>query len=512
MSFSKHQKNLKVISFGIILTLLSCISPPKKSYKTISKGKFTMDEFIGANAFVDDPIDKLQAVGFIREYHNWEWDDDGADYRGYPNNQMKWAPGIWNFDTFYQGIKDAGLVISPCIQGNVTWVHKGGLKHFDKPVDEVNSSSTDPLSYHKKAHHMYQFAARYGSVAVADDKLTLAPNQPRNSGMNLIHYLEDWNEQNKNWEGKNAHFSPEEYAAMSSANYDGHEKKMSKGSGTFGIKNADPNIKFVMGGLAGLDLDYVKQMRSWFEKNRTDKKFAADVINFHTYGWKSKKGWEDGGPAKSPEESMFKEKLEEITAYRDKNLPDLEVWVSEFGWDTNPKSPLCPPAIGNYDIQEVQGQWLIRSYLAFAAAGVDRAQMYMLRDVDPKSKIWYSSCGLVGPKGDWKPKKSWYYVYTLRNTLKHMVYAGEIQSENPNVLVYKFRQPGSKKVVYAVWANTSSGYRLNGYTIRVKGQYKAARLTELSVGQIEGKTSNLKFDDNKVVVNVSERPIFIRLE
>ncbi|HEY0056959.1 MAG TPA: hypothetical protein VGB63_16535 [Pedobacter sp.] len=506
------QKNFKVFPFCIILILLSCISAPKKSYQTISKGKFTMDEFIGANAFVDDPIDKLKAVGFIREYHNWEWDDDGTNYQGYPKNKIKWAPGIWNFDAFYQNINNAGLKISPCIQGNVTWLHEGDLKHFDKPLDDADSNTEDPLSYHKKAHHMYQFAARYGSSAVADDKLTLADNQPRSTAMNLVHYLEDWNEQNKDWEGKNAHFSPEEYAAMASANYDGHGRKMTKDGGTFGVKNADPKMKFVMGGLAGLDLDYVKQMKNWFEQNRTDKKFAADVINFHTYGWKSKNGWEDGGPAKSPEESRFKEKLQEITTYRDKNLPGLEVWVSEFGWDTNPESPLSPPAIGNYDIQEVQGQWLVRSYLAFAAAGVDRAQMYMLRDVDPKSKIWYSSCGLVGPKGDWKPKKSWFYVYTLKNTLKDMVYMGEIPSGNPNILIYKFNQPGSKKIVYAIWVNTSKGYQINDFKLKVKSEFKTAKLTELSAGKTEGKTSNLIFKNHELVVNVSERPIFLSLE
>jgi hypothetical protein len=471
-----------------------------------------MDQFIGANAFVDDPINKLKAVGFIREYHNWEWDDDGLNYQGYPHNQLKWAPGIWDFDTFYQEVNDAGMGISPCIQGNVKWLHTGNLKHFDKPIDEANVNTESPYSYHKKAHHMYQFAARYGSVAVADNNLTLAVDQPRKSGINLVHYLEDWNEQNKEWEGKSAHFSPEEYAAMASADYDGHGKTMTGGSGTFGIKNADPHMKLVMGGLAGLNLDYVKQMKAWFEKNRSDKKFAADVINFHTYGWKSKDGWEGGGPAKSPEESRFREKLEELTAYRDKHLPGIEVWVSEFGWDTNPESPLCPPEIGNYDIEEVQGQWLVRSYLAFAAAGVDRAQMYMLRDVDPKSKIWYSSCGLVGPKGDWKPKKSWYYVYTLKNTLKNMRYAGELKSRNENILIYKFNQPGIKKVVYAVWANTSNGYELNNYKLKVKGEFSAASLTELCAGKTGGKTLKLKFQNHELAFDVSERPVFIMLK
>lgn len=471
-----------------------------------------MDQFIGANAFIDDPIDKLMAVGFVREYHNWEWNDDNNNYVGYPNNKIKWTHENWDFDSFYQKINEAGLTISPCIQGKVRWLHKEPGNFSDKPVDEKESNTTDPASYQKKSHFMYQFAARYGASFVIDKNLTLADKQTRKSGMNLVHYLEDWNEQNKGWEGKKAKFSAEEYAAMASADYDGHCKTMQMGSATFGIKNADPSMKFVMGGLVGLNLKYIKQMKTWFEKNRADKKFAADVLNFHVYGWKYDKGWSGGGPPKSPEESNFKERLEEITEYRDKYLPGLEVWVSEFGWDTNPGSPLCAPPIGSFDIQEVQAQWLVRSYLAFAAAGVDRAQMYMLRDVDSKSPIWYASCGLVGQKGDWKPKKSWFYVYTLKNILKNMKYAGEIPSTNPAITIYKFKESGTKKQVYAIWAKTSSGYNVKGYKLKIKDEGDVASLIELKADNIEGNTSNLNLQNGEVVIDVSERPVFVKCE
>ncbi|MDB5120324.1 MAG: hypothetical protein JWN56_1542 [Sphingobacteriales bacterium] len=472
---------------------------------------FTMDKFIGTNAFVDDPINKLQAVGFIREYHNWEWNERGVDYKGYPNNKITWTPEDWNFDTFYKNINDAGLTVSPCIQGNVKWLNLGIYKNSEKPVDEAISSPDQAVSYQKKSHFMYQFAARYGSTQVADKKLTLADDQKRASGMNLVHYLEDWNEQDKDWEGTKSSFTAQEYAAMASADYDGHGNTMRMGTGTFGMKNADPNIKFVLGGLAFLKLDYIKDMKTWFEENRLDKKFAADVINFHVYGWKTEKGWKGGGPAMSPEQSNFKERLEEITQYRDKHLPRVEVWVSEFGWDTNADSPLAPPVIGSFDIQEVQAQWLVRGYLAFAAAGVDRAQMYMFRDVDGASANWFASCGLVGPKGDWTPKKSWYYIYTLKNTLKNMVYSGEKPSGNRNVLIYKFKEADTQKQVYAVWARTSSAYNVKGFKIKLNDIFSTAQLISLIPGRIEGKVSTLNLKNNEVTVDVSERPVFIKL-
>ena len=471
-----------------------------------------MDQFIGTNAFVDDPVEKLKAVGFIREYHDWQWNESGKNYQAYPHNKIKWATAEWNFDNFYKAIKNAGIGISPCTQGNVKWLNKAIAKSSEKPLDEPGANADEPTSYQKKAHYMFQFAARYGSAKVPYNQLTIADNEPRSSGLNLVNYIEDWNEQDRDWEGRNANFTPQEYAAMASADYDGHANTMHMGSGTFGVKNADLNIKFVMGGLTYTKLDYVKEMKSWFEKNRKDKKFAADVINFHIYGWKNGKDWQGGGPALSPEESNFKERLEEITKYRDQNLPGVEVWVSEFGWDTNPESVLRAPAIGAFDIQEVQAQWLVRSYLAFAAAGVDRAQMFMFRDVDPNSSAWFSSCGLVGPKGDWTLKKSWYYVYTLKNVLYNMVFASEEPTINDHISVYKFKDIASQKEVYVVWANTSADYKVNDYNLKVSANFNKANLIEFNPKSTSGKVTNLKLNQHKVTVNVSERPIFIQLE
>lgn len=477
----------------------------------------SMDKFIGANAFVDDPVDKMQAVGFIREYHKWHWDENlgsSGSYEGYPNNHIRWAPSAikpWDFDKYYSSVKNAGLEIAPCLQGAPKWLQgRTDFPAHDKPLDEPDAPSTSAHSYEAKAHYMYQFAARYGSTSVSDDFLTLAPDQPRNTGMGLVKYIEDWNEQDATWQGANARFSPQEYAAMASANYDGHARTMKQGSGTFGVKNADPNIKLVMAGLAYMNLDYVKQMRNWFLYNRPDKKFALDVINVHVYAWlKPEMTWRGGGPSLSPEAADFKGQMKEWIDYRNRYLPNVEVWVSEFGWDTNPASPLCPPAIGPFDIQEVQGQWIVRAYLAFAAAGVDRAQMFMLRDVDPASATHYSTSGLVGPKGNWYPKTSWYYVSTMKNTLANMVFVGEANSGNPNVLIYKFKNLTTGNGAYAIWTKTSSNYCVNDYQLSLSGSPASAKLVEMKPGDADGVQSSLTISGNKVTVDVSERPAFI---
>jgi len=479
----------------------------------------TMDHFIGANAFVDDPIDKLKAVGFIREYHNWKWDEGGAKtYEGYPLNKMKFAPsagaeGSWNFDTFYGRIQSEGLEISPVIQGNVNWLQGGKSFPFDdKPLDKANSKTDDPNSYQAKAHHAFQFAARYGSTPVKIEKLTLDASQHFKSGLGLVQYMEDWNEPNKYWLGPKAEFKPSEYAAMASANYDGHGRTMVQGTKTFGMKQADPKMKFVMGGTAGIDLNWIMDIQYWFENNRPDNTFIPDVINVHHYSWKNGKNAQGGGPAKSPEEDDFKGKMKAIVDYRDKHFPNVEVWISEFGWDTNPGSPLRPAVVPLNDALEVQAQWIVRAYLAFAAAGVDRAHLYMLRDINPESPKWFTSCGLIGPKGDWAPKKSWYYVYTLKNALKNMIYIGEETSSDPKILIYKFKDVNNSSGAYVVWAQTKVNYIVPSYKLKLSGAPTKAKKIELTAGETAGTQSVISIHEKTITTQVSERPVIILVD
>ncbi|HEX7755025.1 MAG TPA: hypothetical protein VF421_06775, partial [Niabella sp.] len=183
-----------------------------------------------------------------------------------------------------------------------------------------------------------------------------------------------------------------------------------------------------------------------------------------------------------------------------------------FGWDTNPQSVLCPPKIGNMDVQEIQGIWLLRAYLAFAAAGVDRAQMFMSRDVNPDDKTWFSSSGLMGPKGDFTPKKSWYYVYTLKNVLQHTRYIGNQETKDPNILIYKFKDIASSKGVYVVWARTSKDYKVTDFPISIPANVKEARLITLLPGNTDGDMQNLTISKDNVYIDVSEKPVFIAVD
>src|SRR4051812_29692088 len=54
----------------------------------------TVNDFIGLDAFIDDPIDKVIAIGNVREYHPWQWNEGDVDEAtpAYPNEPIALSP------------------------------------------------------------------------------------------------------------------------------------------------------------------------------------------------------------------------------------------------------------------------------------------------------------------------------------------------------------------------------------------------------------------------------------
>ncbi|MBO9609617.1 MAG: fibronectin type III domain-containing protein [Paenibacillaceae bacterium] len=494
----------EIVVYGTRVGAMQPPSPPQPTIPNPSTAT-PMDQFIGMNAFIDDPIDKMQAAGFVREYHTWGWDTYNDIGHAYPNNLNKFNPSFggvpgWNFDKYYQDLKNAGLFVFPTIQQSVKWLTPDDNHHKPLPA---GANPEIPASYIAHADHMFQYAARYGSTVVADNKLKLETDQPRSTGLNTLKYYENWNEQNATWPDDATYFTPYQYAAMSSADYDGHLGTMPN---TVGLKNADPNAKLVMAGTAGLQPEYLKAMKYWADWNRGGS-FPADVINFHLCACTGTSG------GIGPEAFNTKQQVEDLVRYRNTYLPGKEIWITEFGYDTHPYSVQAAPAIGPNDNQEVQGQWLVRTYLALAAAGVDRAAMYMLRDVyeTPNPEFWATS-GLTTSKEDgWVPKKSWYYVYTLKNALAGLHYVDEQPSGNANVWIYRFADNTGTIRAYALWSPTTNNTTVSNYQLSLAGSPSTATLVTMQTGSTTGVSSSLTIAGGKVGVNVSERPVFVKV-
>ena len=398
---------------------------------------------------------------------------------------------MWNFDDYYRKLKEAGVDVMPCIQGTSKCVVPNLTSRNQKPITE-NEDSTNPQSYSEHASTMFQYAARYGTKQVGNSKLLLASNQEKVSGLGYIKYFENWNEPDKTWEGEKSHFTPEELAAMCSADYDGHEKTLGD---TYGIKNADPDTKLVMGGVANSAnlVNYLNGMKEWAENNRTDKQLPFDVINFHMYVGKN-----------SPENSEFENRCKEIVSWRNENAIDKEVWLTEFGWDSNSNSQLGAPS------KQAQRDWLVRTYLIANASGIERSTMYMSRDTGGENQTGkYATSGLTTQKGEWNKKPAWYGVYTLKNTLKGFKFK-EIVQQNENIYIYKFYNEETDEDCYVLWSPTEDGSKIDNYSLNIEKRAKA-QLTVLKDDSETGEQTNLDIQNQSVSVNVTESPIFVKV-
>ena len=377
---------------------------------------------LGSNGFHWVPLDLLSPFSLYREYQCWEWmEQEKGLCRFEPTDG---ASG--NYDTHYAQLRARGIQAVACVNQTPGWLLEGypRKQHWKdfKPVPK-GESTTEPRSYRYFSRFLFQLAARYGRAKVKSELLTInpasrwhgdGPNQKK-SGLDLLTYIEVWNEPDKWWSDPEAYFSPAEYAAMLSACYDGHEGALGQGHG---IKTADPSMQVVMGGLSNFNLDYLKDMVAWCKQHRKDRRFPAEVVNFHHYSNKNqalKLNFEQGI---APEADQLQQKLKPLIDYTRQALPGRLFWFTEFGYDTQQNSPQRAVPFGQYAAEEVQAIWIVRAFLESIAAGVDAAFVYNLIDEDSTEAGLFQSSGLAhSQRAGFGKKMAWHQVAELAANL-----------------------------------------------------------------------------------------------
>lgn len=236
-----------------------------------------------------------------------------------------------------------------------------------------------------------------------------------------------------------------------------------------GARAADPAIKVATSGLAmvaGLNnTGYFEAMRLWAAAHRPRGDFPAHALNVHHYSQDAAKS-----VGVSPEDGDLAGRLGALCAYRDAALPGVEVWLSEFGYDTVGGSQRAPP-IAHLPPQFVQGAWLLRSVLAIARAGggcVQRAHMYMMADVDSKAAGRYASSGLIAD-GSYlgAPKQSWFHYSAMTSWLSEHVFVGDVAVPG-GAMATCFRTPAGGFALVA-WSPTSAAIELPGTALPIAG-------------------------------------------
>ena len=491
VKFKNGQAPSELLAYGLRTGEYDKVNTEPHEYRNF-------DYFLGINGNQADKNTTLACASYFRDYVNWLWCFERSVY---PNPGTTFATTMsQNYDVTYMSMNSSyALSPAPCYMFTAK----------DFPTETV-SDYMNPNTYVMYGEFLYQTALRFGyNENNTKDMIKIMGLQKR-FNMNSVAWIEAGNE--PNGEGNDG-FSPYELAVLTSTSYDAHCGTVIAPSGSgVGVKNANAGVKMAMAGLAGVGTRYIQAMSFWMEHNRADGELALDAFNVHTYCKKlvTYNGYQVYVGV-CPEIGKITEYVEELCEWRDKYYPDKEIWLTEFGWDTNTSyqtENACHP-YADFTARELQAMWLVRAYFMFSSVGVDRAAMYMAQDLgDEATSVGkYGTSGVISRSGEYKD--SYYYIYTLKNTMGDMHFAEIIESGDENVWIYRFEN-GKGKSCYALWCPTMDDIRVDGFKLNINGTQ--ATLTEFANEDKDGVSSELAVENGIVTVNVSEKPILVFCE
>ncbi|MBD1364302.1 hypothetical protein IDJ77_10825 [Mucilaginibacter sp. ZT4R22] len=455
----------------------------------------------------------IKSFSAMRHYMNWnKLENTEGNYTYNPTNN-----GSWNYDLMYTRCKQDSILVLACLKNLPVWMmdtYPANQRDDENVPVTYGADLTNPASYVVQARTAFQFAARYGYNKAVNPTLVKVDTRPRRAndqanqvkiGMGLIKYIECGNENDRWWKGDKATQTPEQYAANLSAFYDGHKGTLGNNSG---VKTADPNMQVVMTGLATADVEYVKRMVAWCKVNRGIKRdgkidLCFDIINYHLYAndgsvFTHKKATTGIAPELSESGSV----ADSFVKYAN-SLPNKpEVWVTEVGYDINPRSYQHAPAIGNKTVLETQADWILRSSLLYIRNGVKRLFFYQLFDAFPNKEEQYATSGLAENK---KRRPAADYILQATKLMGNYNYVGTI-SQDP--LIDKY-QNGSK-IIYTLTIPDQTG-RVGTYTLEL-GSAKSAFIYKPVPGADMMTPTKLKVVNGKVTLQICETPCFLQVE
>jgi hypothetical protein len=229
----------------------------------------TMGQFAGTN--LGNGYDTLQLgnEGLVRVYGSTSyWDNNAVG--------TSLASTTYTFDYF----PDIGPVQYPYfVRTNkmMWWSIKGARSslglHTNQNTDVKMGDPENPFNYYFSGQLYYNYAAKWGRVAVPADSTKWTGDSGYPNGQNKIHWVENGNEPLYS-------YSQLSYVAQSLGDYDGYESRFGH---RFGVKNADSTFGLIMAGLTDLDTATIDNMSWYCHVLRTDQRFIWDAINFHHY-------------------------------------------------------------------------------------------------------------------------------------------------------------------------------------------------------------------------------------
>ncbi|RRB01246.1 carbohydrate-binding protein [Larkinella rosea] len=490
---------------------------PLKSIKlkdVMHVNAFEWDVEDAQTSLVDESkMTALKTFSGIRHYMDWEkLESTEGGYTFNPTHS-----GSWNYDLLYERLKAEGVEVLACLKTIPPWMqatYPAGDRDSENVPVRFGKDFSDPLSYIEQAKVAFQYIGRYGynpNVNPALMKVNTAQRwngDPINTvkiGLGYIKYIECDNERDKWWKGRKGYQTAYEYAANLSAFYDGHKNTMGP---AVGVKNADPNVKVVMGGLAGATTgaDYVRAMVEWCRQNRGYKADGSvnlcwDVINYHLYSDNAnslQSGTSTRGAA--PEVAITAEVAKGYVQMAHQYVKDMPVWMSEAGYDVNQGSPLKAIAIGSKTVLQTQADWILRTSLLYARAGVEKVFLYQVYDDYALSPGQFASMGLINTDKTRKPAGD--FIYQTKKAFGDFVFKQTL-STNPIVDRYELNGKSAYMLVVPDEVGRTAAYTLD------LGTATQAKIYTPKAGSNAMDMQLVNTTQGKIAITVTETPVFV---
>lgn len=514
------------VSLLLIASFFTGCKPEQKrntvEVKPLRNREIKIKEMFGVNGFEWDFYDahygfdttKYKLIKTFSGFrHFLDWDRIEPQKGVFRFNHK--PEGGWSYDEIYQKCYQDSIDVLIDLQITPAWItntYPEAKRQRDLMPIDYKADRSAPASYIEIAKAGFQIAARYGRNRKVDKKLIHVPKETSDPviGLGYVKFLESSNEPDKWWKGKDCEQSPEEYAAQLSAFYDGHKGSLGKG---VGVKNADPTMVVVMGGIAKPNVEYVKGMVEWCKKNRGFKKDGSidlcfDVINYHMYsndytGWFA--SFRSKGRGVAPETNDMTKIAASFTDYVESLDQYIPVWSTETGYDLSDKSIQRTIPIGSKSKEITQADWILRLGLLYARLGIDKLFFYQLYDNnDPGTETSnpFGFSGLVSKNNKRRPAAD--YLYQVTKLMGNYSYYNTINTD-PAVDMYKL----GNKMMYVLLVPDEVD-RKEKYQLDLGSGVKKALVYTLNPGSDHMIIKEVATDDGLLDVEVTETPVFVQ--
>lgn len=286
-------------------------------------------------------------------------------------------------------------------------------------------------------------------------------------------------------------------------------KKILKGMAE-GIKEADSKVTVLPCALQAAfpANEYEGQFKNYIGARVTPEvKNSIDAINTHLTPWSYN---EQGKQIATHPEHPYNgtRAVLNMIRFRNQNLPELPIYVTEWGWDSGGGNEDCTH--GECVSEKAQALYAVRGALMLARVGIDRATWYFFANENKESSLFTRS-GLVSSlSADFQIKQAFVAWQAMVHHLgdKHFI---DVIREDDEAWVYLLGDKNGKPTHIAAW-QPIDGDNNTSTTIEFDSKYQPVEAWKLEGKNPKGeKTTKPNFKNGKITIEVSAVPVLIKL-